>query len=239
MNTWKEYRKGLVDGIPIVVGYVPIAMAFGILAKNGSLPLVGAMLFSVCVYAGASQFMAIAMIGSGAGVAEIAFATFLVNLRHFLMSASLVQRLHSVTGILRPLLAFGITDEVFSVASLKGGKHAPQWLLGLETAAYGSWVGGTGLGYMMGSVLPQRLQDSLGIALYAMFLSLLIPAVKQHFGKGAVAVLAALIHFGLRMVPGLPDSWALIGAIVLGAWLGTVVNREPDAGESETGEVTL
>lgn len=226
MSKLKQLGSGIVEGIPIVAGYLPIAIAFGILAKTGGIPLWGALMLSGCVYAGASQFIAIAMIGAGAGVAEIALTTFLVNLRHFLMSASLIRRIHEMKPSIRPLLAFGITDEVFSVASLKEGMHTPSWLFGLQASAYCSWVGGTALGYLMGEVLPQRLQDSLGIALYAMFLGLLIPAVRQNFGKGAVAVLAALIHTGLRMVPGLPPSWALIGAIILGAVLGTAVNQQ-------------
>ncbi|HOU33037.1 MAG TPA: AzlC family ABC transporter permease [Synergistaceae bacterium] len=217
----KDFWRGFRCGIPIIVGYVPIALAFGVLAKTGGIPLWGAALFSGVVFAGASQFMALALWGGGAGMGEIILATFLVNFRHFLMSAALAARCPGLRGALRPLLAFGVTDEVFSLASLRETPPSSAEVLGLEAAAYGSWVGGTMLGFLLGEFLGETLRASLGIAIYAMFVGLLVPAVRRLPRRGAVALLAGGFHLALVHLPGVSSSTALVGGMVLGALVGS------------------
>ena len=215
-----DFWRGFRCGVPIVVGYVPIALAFGVLAKTGGIPLWGAALLSGVVFAGSSQFMALALLGGGAGVGEIVLATFLVNFRNFLMSASLAARLPGVRGALRWLLAFGVTDEVFSLVSLRERAPSPMEVLGLEVAAYGSWVGGAVGGFIAGEFLGDTLRASLGIAIYAMFVGLLVPAVRRLPRRGAVALLAGGFHLGLAALPGVSSSAALVGGIVLGSLAG-------------------
>ena len=224
----RDFWRGFRSGVPIIVGYVPIALAFGVLAKTGGIPLWGAALFSGVIFAGASQFMALALLGGGAGTGEIVLATFLVNFRHFLMSASLASRLPALKGYLRPLLAFGVTDEVFSLASLREEPPSAAEVLGLEAAAYSSWVGGTLLGFLLGEFLGETLRASLGIAIYAMFVGLLVPAVRRLPLRGAVAVLAGGFHLGLGRLPGISPSAALVGGMVLAALVGSLGVRKEE-----------
>jgi 4-azaleucine resistance transporter AzlC len=126
-------KEGIISGLPIVFGYFPVAMAFGLLAKNINVNLMDSFLFSSMVFAGASQFMALELIRGGVSFSGIILATFLLNLRHLMMSASLALKLEG--GIKRkwlPFIAFGITDETFSVASLKGGQVSGSYLLALQ-----------------------------------------------------------------------------------------------------------
>jgi len=142
-----DIKEGLVTGFPIVIGYVPIAMAFGILAKATGITMMDSFLFSALVYAGASQFMALNLLNAGVGIGEIIVATLLMNFRHFLMSASLSTKMRNREKKWIPLIAFGVTDETFSVASFKKQMIDKEFILPLQAVAYFSWIGGTFLGY--------------------------------------------------------------------------------------------
>ncbi|HEX7057336.1 MAG TPA: AzlC family ABC transporter permease, partial [Bacilli bacterium] len=173
----RPFLAGLKSGIVIALGYIPIAIAFGLLADASGISRQATVLMSLTVFAGASQFVGINMMALGAAGWEVVMTTFILNLRHFLMTASLSQKIE--TGIPRYvlcLIAFGVTDETFSMASLrKGGRLPAAFLLGLNLVAFAAWNFGTWLGLLAGANLPQALQSSLGISLYAMFIGLLVP----------------------------------------------------------------
>jgi len=113
----KEIKRGLVAGFPIFIGYFPIAMAFGLLSKNASISFGDTGFFSIAIFAGASQFMALDLMRLNVSTINIIFATFLINLRHLMMSASLSLNIKDIKKKYLPLIAFGITDETFSVLS--------------------------------------------------------------------------------------------------------------------------
>jgi predicted branched-subunit amino acid permease len=121
-----------------------------------------------------------------------------------------------------------VTDETFSVFMTLGAAPTAPFLFGLEIVAYGSWVLGTGLGYLIGSFLPPVLQESMGIALYALFIALLVPSVKRSLPAGVVAAASASVHTLLRSVSGLGAGWSVIIAIIAGAVLGAVIFPEPE-----------
>ncbi len=221
-------REGAVAGIPIMVGYFPVAMAFGLLAKTVGVTFADACLFSLVVFAGASQFMALDLIKAGIAAADIVLATFLLNLRHMMMSAALAARLQSVRRGLVPLIAFGVTDETFSVASLKAGKLTARYLLGLNGAAYVAWFGGTVAGYLVGQVLPAAVQSSLGIGLYALFAAILVPELKKHAGALVIALLAGLLYLLLTRFTPLSSGWSLIAAIIAASAGGLVVLKNEE-----------
>ncbi len=123
-------KEGVVAGLPLVIGYFPVAVAFGILAKTTGISLMESFLFSFFVFAGASQFMALNLLAVGAGVGQIILTTLLVNFRHFLMSASLTTRITKDMKKWVPLIAFGVTDEVFSVVSFKEEDLTTKFILG-------------------------------------------------------------------------------------------------------------
>ncbi len=221
-------RQGAADGFPIVVGYFPVAMAFGLLAKTTGVTFADACLFSLVVFAGASQFMALDLIKAGIATADIILATFLLNLRHLMMSAALAVRLREVRRGLLPFIAFGVTDESFSVAALKAGKLTAPYMLALNGVAYAAWFGGTVAGYLVGAVLPAAIQSSLGIGLYALFAAILVPEIKKRPVALLVALLAGLAYLLLSRLGLLSSGWSLIAAIIAAAAAGLFVRQDEE-----------
>lgn len=226
-------RSGAAAAFPIVIGYIPAAMAFGLLAKAVNVSLLNSLLFSVLVFAGASQFMALNLIKAGAAMGEIVLATLLLNLRHFLMSASLAARLKQKRNPWLPIIAFGVTDETFSVAAIRDEKPTVPFMLALEGVSYSSWVGGTVIGYLVGEILPASVQSSMGIALYAMFAAIIVPEMKK-------SVLVAILAFGsgalnavLTFLKWLPSGWNMIAATVIVAALGAFFTKDENKEESK------
>ncbi|WP_105614691.1 AzlC family ABC transporter permease [Vallitalea okinawensis] len=236
MQKREQIKEGIVVSIPIIIGYIPIAIAFGILSKNTGITLIECVLFSALVFAGASQFMAINLIGLGTGGLEIVMTTFLVNFRHFLMSASLIPRLDQPKKKWFPLMAFGITDETFSVASFHNGKLSTELVLTIEISAYLSWVLGSGLGYMLEGLLPVMLRESMGIALYAMFAAFLIPEVKKSKKVFLLAVGSGSVNAFMGWLNVLSSGWNIVVSIVVVSLLGVFLTQ-PEAYQEEQ-EVT-
>ncbi|SMP54255.1 AzlC family ABC transporter permease [Anoxynatronum buryatiense] len=231
-------KDGLAAGVPIIMGYVPVAIAFGVLSRNVGISLLHTQLFSLVVFAGASQFMAINLIALGTGMGQIILTTLLMNFRHFLMSASLSQRLGPQPKTRIPLLAFGVTDEVFSVAMTRRESLSPSFVLVLEVMAYLSWNSGTFLGYWLGDILPAMVQASLGIALYALFVAILLPEMRRSRQVLVLALGAGLLHTLLEKADLLPGGWNLVAVIVLVSWLGTYwpENRTKSDSQKKAGE---
>jgi 4-azaleucine resistance transporter AzlC len=218
-----EFLEGLGLGLPIVFGYVPVAIAFGLVCRNAGLPPYMALLFSALVFAGASQFMAVEMLAMGIQGLEVVAATLAVNFRHFLMSSSIASRVPT------PVVAFGITDEVFAVSSTYGGVLSARLVIGIEAVAYTAWCGGTVLGAVAGEVLPPLIQQALGVTLYALFVSLLVPQLQRDRGVVAAVVAAVGIRLGLGATGWLPAGVVLLCAIAGGALAGAAagpVKRE-------------
>ncbi|MCR1899321.1 AzlC family ABC transporter permease [Irregularibacter muris] len=225
----EEIKKGLVDGLPIVIGYIPIAMAFGILSKTSGIGFLDSFLFSVMVFAGASQFMALNLLNAGVGLGEIILTTLLVNFRHFLMSASLAGRIPKCGKKWLPLLAFGITDEAFSVISFKEGELSREYILTLQMISYLSWVGGTVLGYLLGAVLPETIQASMGVGLYAMFVAILIPEAKKSKKIAFLAILSGMVNTLLSYLEILPQGWNIVLSILLVSLIGVYLFERKEA----------
>lgn len=213
-----DFRIGFQDGLSIGIGYLPVALTFGLLAKSTGLSLGETMLMSFLVYAGASQYMALNLITLGTGPIAIIITTFIVNIRHFLMTASLNEKVEKDHPFKKAIYAFGVTDETFSVAATREGKVTTSYMFGLAIVAYGSWVINSGLGHFVGASLPQVLQESMAIALYAMFIGLLVPSLKKHrktvFLAGTAAIFNSIFTYVLP-----PDwsGWAIIGATLFSA----------------------
>jgi 4-azaleucine resistance transporter AzlC len=222
------FLQGLKAGLPIAIGYLPIAVAFGLLARSAGLSPFITVLMSLLVFAGASQFIAVNLIALGTQAWEIVLTTLVINLRHFLMSASLSQRLAvSLAKPWRSLLAFGITDETFTVASLQSQSilRGP-FILGLNFIAYASWVLGSALGVLLAGGLPASLQASMGIALYAMFIGLLVPSLRKGWPVVIVVVAAVVSQSVMNWVPALSTlatGWKLVLSASLAAMLGAVL----------------
>jgi 4-azaleucine resistance transporter AzlC len=230
-NNALSFADGLKAGISIAIGYIPIAIAFGILAMSSAVPSYAAVLMSLIVFAGASQFIGIQLIIIGTSPWQIIVTTFILNLRHFLMSSSLSSRLSkNISKPMLSLISFGVTDETFAVATT--GEHeelSAQYLIGLNGIAFLSWNFGTWIGIFAGNVLPASLVNSMNIALYCMFIGLLIPSVKNNKPALIVAVSAMLINAALKYLPytsSLSSGTTIIVSTLLAAVVGTIFFKE-------------
>jgi len=215
----KGLREGIIASLPIAVGYIPIAITFGVIAQSAGLTLVQALSMSLFVFAGASQFVGVNLIAMGVPFAEIVLTTFILNFRHFLMSSSLATKFAPMKRSMLALIGFGITDETFSLASLQSGKLGAAFLLGLNFTAYTAWAVGTGLGVILGAGMPPMLQSSMGIGLYAMFIGLLVPGMKKSLKATAIAIAAGITN--LVFYNYFSVGWSIILATITGALIGT------------------
>lgn len=228
-NMKHKLKEGITSAIPIVIGYFPIAMAFGLLAKNASISLIDTALFSMMVYAGASQFMALDLIIIGVSTSSIILATFLLNLRHMMMSASLSVEFKDINKKYLPLVAFGITDETFSVVSFNKDKINLPFVMVLHILAYSSWALGTMAGYLSGEIIPSSLQSSLSIGLYAMFAALLFPEIKKSKRILFLSLISVIVYVILFYSNIFTSGWDIILGIIISSALGVIIfSKESD-----------
>lgn len=216
-----DVQRGLKAGFPIFIGYIAPAIAFGILSKGCGITLLECFLFSAVVFAGASQFIALNLLITGMGPAGIIFTTLLVNFRHFLMSAYLSTRISKRAKKYIPLIAFGVTDETFSVMSFTKGSLSTTFVLILEISAYSAWVSGTVAGYILGRFIPQNLSQSMGVALYALLLAILLPEIKTSTKSLLLAIFSGILNIILIQFDILPDGWSIIVCILVIAAAGS------------------
>nr|WP_251030208.1 AzlC family ABC transporter permease [Bacillus sp. ISL-35] len=214
-----DFKKGIQSGISIAIGYMPIALTFGLIAKTTGLALGETVMMSMLVFAGAAQYISLSLLAQGIGIFEVILTTFIVNIRHFLMSASLNEKAEEDTVGARMGYSFGITDETFSVAATREGTVNAGYMFGLNLTAYSSWVVFSGLGYLVGAGLPQTLQESMSVALYAMFVGLLVPSMKTNGKVIYLAALAAAFNSIFTMAELMSTGWSIVLATLLSAVL--------------------
>lgn len=219
-----DFRRGVQSGVSIGIGYFPVALTFGLLAKTTGLTLTETMLMSLIVYAGAAQYIALSLISLGTGAFEIILTTFIVNIRHFLMSASLIEFSEEDRLGKRLIYAFGITDETFSVAATNEATVSSQYMFGLTSIAYLSWGINSGFGHLIGANLPQTLQESMSVALYAMFIGLLVPSLKKSVKAIFLAILAACFNSIFTFGELLSTGWSIVVSTLLSAVMIELVN---------------
>lgn len=223
-------QQGVMKGIPIMLGYLPVALTYGVLAKQAGLTIFEITLMSVLVYAGAAQFMGAGMIALGTGAIEIIVATFVLNFRHFVMSLSFMNRLRGIGLKWKVPLSLGLTDESFSVASMNNEQakqtHGTYFYAAMMITAYLSWVWGSFIGGILGDVIPESLSQSMGIALYAMFIGLLIPSVKKEYKVGLIAIIAMMINYICSQF--VDQGWAIVLGTIIGGLIGVKVLKEEE-----------
>lgn len=214
--------RGILQAMPVVMGYIPVGFAFGVLAGQGHLSLTATVLMSLIVYAGSAQLIAAAMFASGQPMLSIVLTTFVVNLRHLLMSAAVAPYLSKWPRLSRLLFATELTDETFAIHSMQFATLVPQpqQIFATNVTSHFSWVVGSVLGYAAGSLLTDVKPYGLDYALSAMFIALLLLQIK-HRKMVYVALVAGLLSVMLTLV-GI-STWSVIIAAVLGATVGVVL----------------
>lgn len=234
VNKKNHLLTGMKSSLPIAVGYIPIALTFGVVASSINMSVLGITMMSALVFAGASQFVAINLLAGGAGIFGVILTTFFVNLRHLLMSATTTEKLkHENKGWLA-LIAFGITDESFSLLATDSRKSLPRsYVLGLISVPYLSWVVGSAAGAILGGRIPALLESSMEIALYAMFVGLLIPEIRTSSSKGLAALAAVVISSVLLLLPGeISESWIITFSTLFSALIAASFDGAGDADDS-------
>ena len=215
----KEFRSGIVDGIPIALGYLAVSFTFGIMAGDAGLTVAQAVLLSLTNLTSAGQFAGLGVIQAGASLAEMALTQLIINLRYCLMSCSLSQKLpRTMPFFHRFFMAYGVTDEIFGVSVCREGNLSPWYSYGLMSAAVPGWTIGTLLGAVSGSLLPQRLLSALSVALYGMFLAVILPPARKNkvlMGIILVSMAASLFFAKLPVLREISSGFKIIILTVL------------------------
>lgn len=222
----KSFLKGMLAAVPIVIGYLPIALAYGVIATEAGLTVGEITMMSVFVFGGASQFMIVNMMLASSLYIEIILATFVLNFRHFVMSFAMMHRLKEAPFFVKLILGAQTTDESFSFFSLSDVDEDRDYhfFLGLFMAGYLAWVFGSLLGGFVGLLIPAKLGISFGVSLYAMFIALLVPAVKKAMRYLWIAVLAMVLNYSFSLV--INSGFSLILATLLASTLNVFKKGE-------------
>ncbi len=202
------------QALPIILGYVPVGFAYGVLAQKSGLSGINTILMSVLVFAGSAQLIAVGLFAAGAAPLAIVATTFVVNLRHLLMSAALAPYLRAWSKTRLALFAYQMTDETFALHAgrFAKGEIGAGETFGINVIAQSAWVGGTVLGLAASTLITDIRPIGLDYALPAMFIALLLGQLKsrQHL---AVAVIAGILSTAL-MLAGLDQSHVLAATII-------------------------
>lgn len=199
---YKWYKKGLRDGIPIALGYFAVSFTLGIVAKNAGLSVFQAILAAALTNASAGGYAGFTLISENASFIEMAITQFIVNARYLLMAAALSQKLHPKTSTLnRSLIAFDVTDEIFGISVAVKGDLNPFYNYGAMTVAIPGWALGTGLGVLMGNILPQGLVSALSVGLYGMFLAIIIPPARKNKIIAGLVIISMALSFMFAKLP--------------------------------------
>ncbi len=219
-----SFLHGMRQAIPIVLGYIPVGFAYGVLAQKSGLGLLNAVAMSVIVFAGSAQLIAAGLFGAGAAPLAIILTTFVVNLRHLLMSAALAPKLHSWKKWQIALFGYELTDETFALHTMRMAKSQPPIAetFGVNFTAQASWVIGSLAGYLAGGQIADVRPVGLDYALPAMFIALLVPQLVKPVYL-VMAVLAAVISVTLCLL-GFSQSH-VIAATVIASTVGLGVEQ--------------
>lgn len=230
-----SYIRGLKAGIPIGLGYLSVSFTFGIMAVSYGLSWWQALVISMATVTSAGQFAGIGVMFHPGQYLEMLISQLTINVRYSFMSISLSQKTdEKFKGIYRWLLGFMMTDEIFAVASAEK-EVSRSFFAGLATIPYIGWSAGTLIGALLGNVLPQRLMSALSLAIYGMFVAIVMPGLKESKAVVVVVILAVVLSSLFYYVPflaqissGLSISICAIVAALVGAILFPIKEGEKD-----------
>lgn len=222
----RQFLQGIKDGSAIGIGYFSVSFTFGLAAVSSGLSWWESLLVSMMNMTSAGQFAGITVMAAAGSYVEMAVAQFVINLRYALMSISLSQKVdsHFYTGK-KMVLGFANTDEIFAVAMSREGEVSSRYFSGLAVLPYLGWTLGTLAGAVCGNVLPQSVSDALGLAIYGMFIAIVVPVMKQDSRVLKMVVLAVVLSCLMYYVPGLQnisDGFAIIICAVTASAVGAV-----------------
>ena len=228
------FRRGIQNGVPIALGYLAVSFTLGIAARNAGLTAWQGAAASVTTVASAGEYAGFNVIQAGAGYIEMAIMMFVINARYLLMSCSLSQKLAPDLPLVhRLLIGWGITDEIFGVASVVPDKLNPWYNYGMMAISIPAWTVGTAIGIAVGNILPHHVVSALGVGLYGMFLAIIIPEGKRsRVVLGCIAV--SFASGWLASVLPVVREWSegmriLLLTVVISAGAALLFPRKEDA----------
>lgn len=242
MSMRMETLAGIRKAMPVVLGYVPVGFAFGVLAREAGLSPLAATMMSLFVYAGSGQLIAVGMLAAGAGILSVVITCGVINLRHLLMSASLAPYMRYWPVWRKLLFGFEMTDESFAIQSSRFAAMSDPRIesiqpgcmaetFGINHTAHAAWIAGGFLGASFGSLLGDVSQFGLDYALPTMFIALLAPRFAEK-PQLAVAIFAGLTATILALL-GM-TQWNIIVATIIAATVGAIVFTGKPKSSSET-----
>ncbi|RXZ81287.1 hypothetical protein EBB07_14825 [Paenibacillaceae bacterium] len=230
-DTMGLVRNGISDSMPIVVGYIPACITFGLVGKSLSLDNLEIFLLSAVVYAGASQFIGAKLIAAGAAAPIVLLLTIVINLRYLFISMSFSDKVdHSSSKRARGVLGFFLTEEVYAVSMMsktnnKSKKHLFAYLLGLELPPYAITLLSTWVGIMLSDYIPGSILPAFNTSIYVLLIALIIPQLIGSRRNKVIVITAACASFVLQ--PFLGDA-TVLAAMIIGAWSGGKVSETKD-----------
>lgn len=199
------FLQGVRDGIPVALGYLAVSFSLGIMAKHAGLSPFQGFIASLLNNASAGEYAGFSAIAANAAYAEVALITLIANARYLLMSCALSQRISPETKFYhRFLIGFDVTDELFGLAVAREGWLPPRYFYGAMSLPLLGWSAGTALGIVAGNVLPGRVVTALSVALYGMFLAVVIPPSRKSKVVAGLVLISFLASFAVsKLAPGL------------------------------------
>lgn len=231
------FIRGMRNGLPIGLGYLAVSFSLGIAARSAGLSAAQGFLVSLLCNASAGEYVGFTIIAAGASYIEMAIATFIANMRYLLMSCALSQRMAPGTSLLhRLVIGFDITDEVFGITIARPGFVNPVYTYGAMVTSIPFWATGTALGVIAGNLLPVRLVSAFSVALYGMFLAVIIPPARKDKVIMALVPICFAASFAATKIPfvsGLADGTRTIILTVIIAAAAALLFPRNEGEEAE------
>jgi predicted branched-subunit amino acid permease len=223
----KDFVQGIRDGIAIALGYLSVSFGLGIMVSAEGLSVFQGAFMSVSNVTSAGEFAGLKVIVSGGTLLEIILTQFIINLRYALMSLSLSQKLsEDVKWWQRLVIAFANTDEIFAVAMAHQKSLTFPYMVGLQILPIAGWTLGTAIGSVAAGLMPKSVSTAMSVALYGMFIAVVVPAAKKSKSVMIVAAIAIIISCCLYYIPALSfisDGIGIILVTIVAAGLGAVL----------------
>ncbi|WP_162551267.1 AzlC family ABC transporter permease [Paenibacillus tepidiphilus] len=236
-DTLKLFKKGIIDSAPIVIGYIPACITFGLVGKALSLSDLEVFLLSAVVYAGASQFIAANLLALGTAAPIVLLLTFVINLRYLFIGMSFASKMKRDTRVLhKGLVGFGLTEEVYAVSMMKirsrndSSSHSLPYVLGMEFPPYTVNLISTCAGIMLSGYIPADILPALNTSLYALLIALVIPQIRRHRKNLAICISAAASSWCLQPLLG---TASVLAAMAIGAAVGAMFPFKKETVRSE------
>ncbi len=227
MKENNSFSRGIKDGLPICIGYLSVSFAFGIYSYDAGLSIIETLLISMTNLTSAGQLAAVPIITGMGTLAELAIAQLVINLRYALMSVTLSQKLGKSVKLLdRFIISFSVTDEIFAVAASNKDNVGRKYMYGLSFTPYIGWTMGTLLGTIAGNLLPQSIISALGVAIYGMFIAIVVPVMKKEKATAICVVIAVALGCIFNYVPVLssvPSGFVIIICAIIASGIMAIV----------------